>query len=297
MQIFIGVLITFLPFIFFILLSRKFKLIEEIEKITKIPDSISLSKTVDENYLILKEHFIQNHNLIEHDIAKYCDIFKSVQRCVLIYKFSGIIQFIGLLAYITYNSYNTDMHKIIENPDITIILVFIPLAIFITFWMFYGRQILNYMGFNRTKKVIDNAIVTLFELQRKLENKVITFILSSIYFSVLIIYLKHFTPLIKSICMDDKGFLLIMTCIIIFVFYFVAPKIFCFICSIMPSKHLKKINKETLFKKLKNTTYFHLCIIYFIGILINQENNVLLNAITILFMYDTYSQNKEVLIN
>lgn len=298
MQFIIGIVIIFMPVIFLIFLARNVTNLMEVEKTIELPSSISLLNPVYKNYAILKQNLLENHKFSEKDALKVCNIFKSMQLSVLSYIGGGILQVFGIVFYIIWAYIKTDFFILYrENPnqlgsDITIITM-----VCISFWIFYGNQLFDYIGLYKAKKAINFAISALFKAQESLQKKVIVFASSCLYFAILLVYLYFLIPIAK--CMGDagSGFTLVGICVLIFIFYYGVPKLFSVIYSKMFVKLDRKIDKQIIYKILKNNTYLHLLIIYFYGILVGQVDNFLLYGINILFLYDSYHQNKKEIVS
>ena len=293
MQLLIGVLIIFMPFAFLIPLAKNTMKLIKIEETVKLPLSVSLLNPVKTNHTILMQYLLEDTKLIESEALEICNVFKATQRSMIGYISGGILQVFSILLYCIWGYTNIDIHMLYTvNPNQLGAYIAIPIMASITFWIFYGNQLFEYIGFDKVTRAVNSAINVLFEALDKLQKKIVIFFSSIIYFVVLLLYLYFLLPLAYQIGESASGYPLIGICVLIFLFYYGVPNLFAIIYAKIFKKSCQKIDKLAMSKILKNNTYLHLLIVFFYCILVHQENNLLLTGITILFLYDTYLQNK-----
>lgn len=294
MQLLISILIIFMPFIFLIPLAKNTMKLMEIEETTKLPSSISLLSSVDKNHTTLMQYLTEDIKLIEAEALKICNIFKATQQSVIGYIGGGILQVFSILLYCIWIYKNIDF-QIFYNTNLNQLSVYIGTVIMacVTFWIFYGNQLLEYIGFNKVKRAINAVISVLFETMETLQKKIVIFFSSALYFVALLLYLYFLLPLAYQMGEGAAGYPLIGICVLIFLFYYGVPNFFAIVYAKVFKKSCQKIDKSAMRETLKNTTYLHLLIVFFYGILVHKENSLLLSGITILFLYDTYLYNKK----
>lgn len=290
MKIFIDMFIIFMPFVFVVFLIRNISKLIEIEKTIQFPQYISLQNSVNQNYIILKQHLLENPKLTEAEVLEICKIFKNAQLSIINYILGGVLQLICILLYCEHIDW-ADICTVNGSAQCAVVL-----ASCVTFWIFYGKQFFEYIGLYRIKDTIDVVIDTLFKVSCKLEKAIVGVFCSFLYFGALLLYLCYFIPVIQLV---PSKYSLIGVCILLFVFYYGVPELFASIY-VKAEKLFKKqhnlVNKNTLYKSLKNSTYLHLLIIYFWGIIINESDSLLLYGINILFLFDTYLQNRSAIL-
>lgn len=288
----IGAVIFLMPFLFILPLVRKMTRLMTIEEKIQLPSSVSMLNSVNTNFEIINQYLTEKH-ISKEIILDICNLFKSVQLFVVLYFIGGILQVFSIILYGIWVVKNFDFYNFLNDNSGQFTAYFV-LLIFscITFWIFYGKNFFEYLGFHRVEKYIDFAVSALFVICDKLSRMFVISVLSFAYFLILLIYFYFLIPIVQSIAGNSFEILLIGVCILIFIFYYGVPYLVCFVYKIFISKFYGNIDRNVLYETLKNDTYLYLLFIYFWGILIRNSDSVLLSGITVLFLFDTYVQNR-----
>jgi hypothetical protein len=172
MYIFAGIVLMFMPFLFLIFVAKNTSELLKIEENIKLPDNISLLNSINTNYFIIKQSLLEEHKFTENEALKICNTFKKTQYSMLCYIAGGFIQFFGIVVYSIMLFFGSDI-AILYRENSNQLATYIAMVIIacITFWIFYGSQLFEYMGLTKAKNAIDSAISALFKAQDKLQNK------------------------------------------------------------------------------------------------------------------------------
>lgn len=294
MSIFIGFVIIFMPFLPLIMVAKYGTKMLELEDEIVLPSTISFANPIKMNYDILKVYLLEELSFVEKEANKICSDFKKFQLYIFLYLIVGAIQLFSIITYSVSVLSNINLKELYtENANIFGAYIAIPIMAFVTFWIFYGNELFHYIGLDKASRIINQTISVFLKLIESLQKKCTMFILSFLYFFVLLMYLYYLSPIASQISTISNGFPLVGICVLIFAFYFGMPKIFSITYGKVFSKFQNKVDKKIVYKSLKNTTYLHLLIIFVYGTLLQQNNSLLLQGITVLFLYDTYLQNKK----
>lgn len=289
-----GILIVFFPFIPLCIVAYWFTgLMKLEEQKIAIPLTVSPFNTIKQNSEIITNYLMSDSHVDSAIIKSVCKTVKNCQLSMLFYLIVGPLQFFSIFIYSfsLLNDFENIRMLYENNPNQLAAYIVFPLMAFVTFWIFYGSNFFTYVGLEKSEKIISKAIHNLLDLSRKIEKKILSFALSFIYFALLLIYLSTLIPLANNFG-ESYALRLLWVCSLVFFFYYLMPTLFAYIYSKFKIKSFDLLSRNYIYENLKNTTYLHLLFLFFYGVLLQNSSGILLQAITILFLYDTYRAKK-----
>jgi hypothetical protein len=297
MAIILGIIMVFFPFVPLIFVANWATKLMQFEKYD-IPYTVSLLNPIKQNSEIIINHLVSDLR-VDPAIAKdACRVFRNCQISVLFYILTGPLHFISIIAYIIvlFKDY-ANLSFLYENsPNQLSAYIVLPIVALISFWIIYGSSFFDYVGLKKSGEKISKAIQKLFDLIEKISKKAGSYLLLCIYFISLLFYLINLIPLGNYFgaawgdCLwNPYAVELLWYCLILSLFYYLMPKLLAHIYSKLGGKLLPvHLSGDYVRKNLKNTTYLQLLFLYVFGMLSQNSDGILLQAITILFLFDTY---------
>ncbi|MBB6020380.1 hypothetical protein HNR77_001441 [Paenibacillus sp. JGP012] len=291
--IFIGFLIIIIPVIPLLSIAKKGNELIEMEEMQSFELVLSWSTPIKKNHTMIYNYLVKNLDVPKERASVISDAFKALQMRAFLYILAGLIQISSIALYIVFFLSNLDFSNILlKDPNVLGIQFTMLVVSLISFWIFYGEKLFEYLGFDRVKENISNAIQISLRSMDRLINKLTTPLLYLLYFVFMVLYLGYTIPFVHKVV--DGSFKLIAVCVLLFLFYYMVPWLFGYLRSIV----LKKIGyyrtgKDNFLPSLRNTTYLFLLIFFVYATLFGSNNGLLIQAITILFLFDTYLQNRK----